>query len=64
MSFINVANIIHKRSMGALLVKVNIEAACRLVPIHPKNCIQQDLEWNGELHVDICLPLRLRYEII
>ncbi len=59
MSFINVANIIHKLSMGALLVKVNIEVAYRLVPIHPHNYIQQDLEWSGELHVDICLPFWL-----
>ena len=45
---------------GALLTKIDIEAAYRLVPVHPLDRPLQAVEWGGALYVDPMLPFELR----
>ena len=45
---------------GALLAKIDIESAYRLVPVHPLDRPLQAVEWNGRLYVDPMLPFGLR----
>ena len=44
----------------ALLAKVNIESAYRLIPVHPGDCWLLGMTWEGRLYVDPMLPFRLR----
>ena len=44
---------------GALLAKVDIEVAYRLVPVHPQDCPLQAMRWNGDIYVDPMLPFGL-----
>ncbi len=45
---------------GALLAKVDIEAAYRLIPVHPDNRPLQAMTWNGSVFIDPMLPFGLR----
>ena len=45
---------------GVLLTKIDIEAAYRLVPVHPLDRPLQAMEWGGALYVDPMLPFGLR----
>ena len=44
---------------GALLAKIDIESAYRLVPVHPLDRPLQAVEWGGMLYVDPMLPFGL-----
>ena len=44
---------------GALLAKIDIKLAYRLVPVHPSDCPLQAMEWDGALFVDPMLPFGL-----
>ena len=37
---------------GALLAKVDIEAAYRLIPVHPQDRVLQGMRWKGMIYVD------------
>ena len=45
---------------GTLLAKVDIEAAYRLVPVHPQDTQLQAVKWNDRVYVDPMLPFGLR----
>ena len=45
---------------GALLAKVDIESAYRLIPVHPLDRHLQAVEWGGQVYVDPMLPFGLR----
>ena len=45
---------------GALLAKVDIEAAYRLTPVHPQDRPLQAMRWDGDIYVDPMLPFELR----
>lgn len=45
---------------GALLAKVDIESAYRLVPVHPSDRPLQAMEWEGAIYIDPMLPFGLR----
>lgn len=45
---------------GALLAKVDIESAYRLIPVHPQDRVLQGMQWNGMIYVDPMLPFGLR----
>ena len=45
---------------GALLAKIDIESAYRLVSVHPHDRPLQPMEWEGQLYVDPMLPFGLR----
>ena len=45
---------------GALLAKIDIESAYRLVPVHPDDRPLLGMIWKGQLYVDGALPFGLR----
>ena len=45
---------------GALMAKVDIEAAYMLVPVHPDNRPLLAIQWKGEVFCDTMRPLDLR----
>ena len=45
---------------GALLAKVDIEAAYRLIPVKPQDRVLQGMQWRGMTYVDPMLPFGLR----
>ncbi len=44
---------------GALLAKVDIESAYRLVPVHPDDRLLQAVAWQGSVYMDPMLPFGL-----
>jgi len=56
----DVATQIASVGTGALLAKVDIEAAYRLVPVHPQDRVLQGMQWEGMTYVDPMLPFGLR----
>ena len=55
-----VAEIITTLGRGALMAKVDIESAYRLIPVHPEDRPLQAVRWNGSIYVDPMLPFGLR----
>jgi hypothetical protein len=55
-----VAMVAASYTAGALLAKVDIESAYRLIPVHPQDHPLQAMEWRGHLYVDPMLPFGLR----
>lgn len=45
---------------GALLAKVDIKSAYRMVPVHPEDRMLLGMVWDGALYVDATLPFGLR----
>ena len=45
---------------GTLMAKVDIEAAYRLVPVHPHDRPLLGMEWKGQVFADPMLPFGLR----
>ena len=45
---------------GALLAKVDIESAYRLIPVHPADRPLQVVQWQGQIFIDPMLPFGLR----
>ena len=44
---------------GALLAKIDIESAYRLIPVHPADRPLQAVQWQGQIFVDPMLPFGL-----
>ena len=44
---------------GALLVKVNIESAYRLIPVHPLDCSLLAVIWDGQIFIILIVPFGL-----
>ena len=55
-----VAEIVVKLGRGALLSKVDIESAYRLIPVHPQDRPLQAMKWDNHIYVDPMLPFGLR----
>ena len=45
---------------GALLAKIDIKAAYRLIPVHPTDRPLLGIKWQGQLYLDAKLPFGLR----
>ena len=45
---------------GALIAKLDVEAASRIVPVHPDNRLLLGVQWQGAIYVDAMLPFGLR----
>lgn len=45
---------------GALLAKINIRSAFRIIPIHPADRHLLGIEWKNQLYIDAALPFGLR----
>ena len=55
-----VANLVAKLGPAALLAKVDIELAYRLIPVHPDDRPLLGVEWEDQVYVDPMLPFGLR----
>ena len=55
-----VAAAVRRLGPGALLAKVDIKSAYRLILVHPDDRPLLGINWNGELYVDAMLPFGLR----
>ena len=55
-----VASLVTQLGTGSLLAKVDIEAAYRLIPVHPQDRPLLAMQWQGKLYVDPMLPFGLR----
>ena len=45
---------------GTLLAMIDIEAAYRLIPVHPQDHVLQGIQWNSMTYIDPMLPFGLR----
>lgn len=48
---------VRRYGKGALLAKVDIESAFRLLPVHPESFRLLGCHWDDEFYVDQCLPM-------
>ena len=55
-----VAVLASRLGRGALLAKIDIESAYRLIPVHPQDRHLQAMRWEGRVYVDPMLPFGLR----
>ena len=55
----NVATLVARLARGSLLAKVDIEAAYRLVPVHPQDRVLQVVRWQDQVFIDPMLPFGL-----
>ena len=55
-----VADLVAKLGQGALLAKVDIESAYRLIPVHPHDRLLLAVQWENQVFVDPMLPFGLR----
>ena len=63
LSYITVDNVAHlacQLGTGALLAKIDIESAYRLIPVHPADRPLQAIKWEGKIFIDPMLPFGLR----
>ena len=55
-----VATVAEKFGPGALLAKIDVESAYRLIPVHLVDRPLQAVEWEGAIYIDPMLPFGLR----
>lgn len=55
-----VAGVVTALGRGSLLAKVDVEAAYRLIPVHPHDRPLQAVMWQNQIYVDPMLPFGLR----
>ena len=55
-----VAAVITSLGQGTLLAKIDVQAAYRLIPVHPDNRPLLGIEWKGNVYCDAMLPFGLR----
>ena len=55
-----VASLVARLGPGALLAKIDIESAYRLIPVHPHDRPLLAMQWDGHLYIDPMLPFGLR----
>ena len=58
-SFDEAVDLIHKVGRGAKLIKLDVKAAFRLVPVRTEDLHLLGLNWNGKYYVDAALPFGL-----
>ncbi|XP_053547443.1 uncharacterized protein LOC128639207 isoform X2 [Bombina bombina] len=56
-SFDDALQVVRRSGQGALLAKLDIESAFRLLPIHPASFYLMGCFFNGHYYVDRCLPM-------
>ena len=55
----DIAAVVAQLGKGALLAKVDIESAYRLIPVHPQDRPLQAVRWDGNIYIDSMLPFGL-----
>ena len=53
-------SLIIKAGRGALMGKVDIKSAYRIIPVHPSDRHILGMFWQGGYYLDLALPFRLR----
>ncbi|KAM4016896.1 uncharacterized protein ACNLHF_003047 [Anomaloglossus baeobatrachus] len=56
-SFDRALELVRVAGRGALMAKADVEAAFRLLPVHPESFHLLGFMWDGEYYVDRCLPM-------
>ena len=56
----NLADLVARLGPAALLAKVDIESAYRLIPVHPDDRPLLAMKWENQLYIDPMLPFGLR----
>lgn len=56
-SFGTAVSWVRRDGQGVLLAKTDIEAAFRLLPVHPSCCYLLVYQWQGQFFVVTCLPM-------
>ena len=56
----NAARAVARAGRGALLAKIDIKSAYRIVGVHPEDRLLLGMLWDEELYVDTALPFGLR----
>ncbi len=51
--------LIRCQGKDALLSKLDLKSAYRVVPVHPEDHHRLGMIWNGQVYVNICLPFSL-----
>ena len=54
------AEMVRQQGKGALMAKLDLKAAYRMVPVHPEDQPLLGIEWKGETFMDLALPFGLR----
>ena len=63
MTYLKLEEVVHavgKKGKGALLAKMDLESAYRIIPVHPSDRQLMGMKWNGNIYVDQALPFDLR----
>jgi len=60
----DVTRIIARMGRGALLGKMDIKSAYRIVPVHSEDHLLLSIRWQGEVYIDTRLPFGLRLALI
>ena len=55
-----VAETVMKLGRGAMLAKIDIQSAYRVIPVHPQDRTLLGMKWQGNVYVDATLPFGLR----
>lgn len=53
-------NIIRRLGRGALLAKLDLREAYRIIPVHPEDRPRLGMQWKGATYLDAALPFGLR----
>ena len=54
------AEVVAQFGRGAIMAKINIESAYRLIPVHPHDHPLQAMQWKGKVYIDDLLSFGLR----
>ena len=63
MSYVSIDEAIRElvnRGSGALMTKIDVKSAFRIIPVHPTDRHLLGMRWQGSLYIDKCLPFGLR----
>ena len=55
-----VAEVVVSLGKAAMMAKIDIESAYRLIPVHPHDRPLQAVQWLGQIYIDTMLPFGLR----
>ena len=63
MTYLKLEEVVHaigRKGKGALLAKMDLESAYRIIPVHPSDRRLIGMEWKGKVYFDLALPFGLR----
>ena len=62
LTYLKLEEVVHaigRKGKGALLAKMDLESAYRIIPVHPSDRHLIGMEWKGKVYVDLALPFGL-----